>query len=587
MIGRFLSRALFFVLVAALAVILLLDLLFHEVSRLFSGPGQRPLIVIGAALFLVLAAVLFYRAVLGRRAQQRRRVRAIRWRVRLRLRPGAGYASLPELVFRWGRLAALFHGGRMRPDLGFWARLFLPSTHYAVRLGRAWYGRRVYARGEDQTVVLAPQRTGKSGLLADRILSHRGPLLATTTRGDLFQITAAARSQRGPVEVFNPQGVAGILSTFAWDILEPCRDLVMAHQMGQWLTGGSDARGEHGNIEWFEQKGDVALSALLWAAAMGGYSITDVFRWNQLHGHETALDLLGTHPGSSPEMLAVARRVFDSNRTAEGVRATIELSLSWAVIPRLCAAVTPAPGQGFDLARFLDCNGSVYLVASGDKDSPLTPLFRAFASWLHYSAGLAGTMYPAGRLSPPLLEALDELAVICPVDLPAMLADSAGKGIQIVAVAHSRSQLAQRWGEHGAETVWALTGTKILLPGISDAETLSDASDLCGSIVIGHDDDRTVPVVPPELLRTLPNWRALVIRTNLNPVIVKFRPSWKRLSYRLGRRAPVYLPRPAVPVPAFGDTMPLELPEPRAEAPEAFPYSGALDHTHLIGSGGE
>ena len=122
-------------------------------------------------------------------------------------------------MFRWGRLAALFHGRRMRPDLGFWARFFSPAPHYAVRLGRAQYGRRTYGRGEDQTVVLAPQRTGKSGLLADRILSHRGPLLATTTRGDLYQITAAARSRLGPVEVFNPQGVAGILSTFAWDIL--------------------------------------------------------------------------------------------------------------------------------------------------------------------------------------------------------------------------------------------------------------------------------------------------------------------------------------------------------------------------------
>ena len=258
MIGRFLGRALFFVLAAALAVILLLDLLFREVSRLFSGPGQRPLIVIGAALFLVLAAVLFYRAVLGRRAQQRRRVRAIRWRVRLRLRPGAGYASLPELVFRWGRLAALFHGRRMRPDLGFWARLFLPSTHYAVRLGRAQYGRRVYGRGEDQTVVLvrsAPARAACCGPDPQ----PPGPAVATTTRGDLYQITAAARSRQGPVEVFNPQGVAGIFSTFAWDILEPCRDLVIAHQMTQWLTGGSDARGDHGNIEWFEQKGDVAL----------------------------------------------------------------------------------------------------------------------------------------------------------------------------------------------------------------------------------------------------------------------------------------------------------------------------------------
>ena len=168
----------------------------------------------------------------------------------------------------------------------------------------------------------------------------------------------------------------------------------MAHRMAGWLTGGSANRADHGNLEWFEQNGDVALSALLWAAAVGGYSITDVFRWNQLHGHEAALQVLATYPGSSREMLAVVRRVFESNRTADSIRATIELSLSWAMIPGLRDAVTPGRGRGFDLDRFLDHSGSVYLVASGDEDSPLTPLFRAFASWLHWSAGLAGTLTP-------------------------------------------------------------------------------------------------------------------------------------------------------------------------------------------------
>ena len=515
----------------------------------------------GAALVLLVvlaSAVLFCRRVLSRRAQVRHRARALRWRIRLRLRPGAGYASLPELWFRWGRLAALSHGRRIRPDMGFWARFLAPTSDYAVRLGRAQYGRRAYARGEDQTLILAPQRVGKSGLLADRILSHRGPLLATTTRGDLYQITAAARSLMGPVEVFNPAAVAGIASTFAWDMLEPCRDVVMAHRMAGWLTGGSAGRANHGNLEWFEQKGDVALSALLWAAAVGGYSITDVFRWNQLDGHEAALQVLATYPGASREMLSVARRVFEPNRTADSVRATIELSLSWAMIPGLRDAVTPGRGRGFDLDRFLDHNGSVYLVASGDEDSPLTPLFRAFASWLHWSAGLAGTLTPAGRLSMPLLEALDELAVICPVDLPAMLADSAGKGILIVAVAHSRSQLAQRWGDHGAETIWALTGTKILLPGISDAKTLNDVSDLCGSVNLGEDDGKSVRIVPPELLRALPDWRALVVRMNLSPVVVKFRPAWKRRGYRRLTRRPAGL---YVPSQFLEETAPLaELP---------------------------
>ena len=500
----------------------------------------------------VVSAAMFWRRVMGHGAQARRRVRALRWRIRLRLRPGAGYASLTELWFRWGRLAALSHGRRIRPDMGFWARFLSPTPDYAVRLGRAQYGRRAYARGEDQTLILAPQRVGKSGLLADRILSHRGPLLATTTRGDLYQITAGARELQGPVEVFNPQGVAGIASTFTWDLLEPCRDVVMAHRMAGWLTGGSAARENHGNLEWFEGAGQTALSALLWAAAAGGYGIADVFRWVQLDGHQAVLQILGTHPGASREMHAVVRRVLESNRTADSVRATIEQSLAWAMIPGLRDAVTPGLGRGFDLDRFLDRNGSVYLVASGDEDSPLTPLFRAFASWLHWSAGLAGTLTPAGRLSMPLLEALDELAVICPVDLPAMLADSAGKGILIVAVAHSRSQLAQRWGDHGAETIWALTGTKILLPGISDAQTLSDVSELCGSVNLGEDEGKPVRIVPPELLRSLPDWRALVVRMNLSPAVVKFRPAWKRWDYRRaagmpGRRVRLF-PAEAAPV---------------------------------------
>ena len=244
-------------------------------------PFHHPVAVL-VMLAAAAAPVLFYRAMLGGRAQVRRRVRALRWRIRLRLRPGAGFASLAELVFRWGRIAALSHGRRSRPNLSFWQRMLSPVTGYAVRLGRAQYGRRCYARMEDQTLVLAPQRTGKSGLIADRLLDHPGAVLVTSTRPDLYQLTSAWRSRLGQIEVFNPQGIGGLPSTFAWDILGPCRDMVMARRIAGWLTsaaGGSG--GNKGNIEWFERKGDVALGILLWAAAVSGRTITDVYRWVQ------------------------------------------------------------------------------------------------------------------------------------------------------------------------------------------------------------------------------------------------------------------------------------------------------------------
>jgi hypothetical protein len=62
-------------------------------------------------------------------------VRSMRWRTKLRLRPGTGFASHWEITFRFSRLAALYHGRRCRPDMTFWMRLVSPARLYAVRLG--------------------------------------------------------------------------------------------------------------------------------------------------------------------------------------------------------------------------------------------------------------------------------------------------------------------------------------------------------------------------------------------------------------------------------------------------------------------
>jgi hypothetical protein len=524
-------------------------------------------------LALLAAAVLFYRLVLSRAAVARNRARALRWRIRLRLRPGPGYASLPELMIRWSRVAAFFYGRRARPGLSFRARLTGPTTRYAVRLGRAQYGRRVYARLEDQVLVLAPQRTGKSGLIADRIMDHPGAVLATSTRADLYAATAAWRARLGQVHVFNPQQVGDLPSTLRWDMLGPCRDLVMARRMATWLTGGTADSG-HGNIEWFEQKGEVALAGLLFAAAVTGHTITDVFRWVQLDGHQAAVRALADH--GTPEMLAVVRRMLADNRTAGSVRDTIELALAWAAIPDLAQAVTPAPGElVFDADRFALGCGSLYLIAAGDENSPLTPLFRALASYIHYQAGITGTRTRRGRLDPPLLMALDEAAVICPIDLPAMLADSAGKGILLMPVVHSTSQLEDRWGKPGGNTIWATCGTKLLLPGISHADTLEDVSRLCGTVAAGPElGDRAVRVVPPELLRTLPDWHALVVRMNLSPAVVKFRPVWKRPARRIPLRW--LLAQPALPPSRRAETFPLPVTGEPAEIPAAEPGPNLL-----------
>jgi type IV secretion system protein VirD4 len=525
---------------------------------------MRDTILAAIALALVLAAAVRFTVF------SHHRIRAMRWRIRLHLHPGTGYATFGELWFRWSRHAAIGHGRRARPGMRLRHRLRARTTDYAVRLGRGPFLRRLYARMEDQVLIMAAQRTGKSGLVADRILDHPGPVLATSTRADLYELTAGLRHQRGPVHVFNPQDVGGVPSTLQWDLLGPCKDLVMARRMASWLK----VPGIGGDLQWFQSKGDVALAALLWAAAVGGRTILDVYEWVQLHNHQACLQILADHPGSSRQLFAVVKRMFEENRTSGSIRDTIDLTLSWAILPGLAEAVTPAPGEGFRGDDFTESCGTLYLIASGDDDSPLTPLFRALASWVHYEAGLVGSRGPHRRLDPPLLMALDEVTQICPVDLPVMLSDSAGKGVLITAVCHSTSQLEQRWGKDGAATVWATCGTKVLLGGISDPDTLERASKLCGTVKHG---DGKEPVIPPELLRMLPDWRALIIRMNLHPVVVKVRPAWRRLAFRTGRHPlpvphhfPWFVQRSLdLPVPeAFAD-------EARAAAAEVTPLAGA------------
>ena len=97
--------------------------------------------------------------------------------------------------------------------------------------------------------------------------------------------------------------------------------------------------------------------------------------------------------------------------------------------------------------------------------APLAPLFAALANEIHYTAGLVGSWSPNGRLPNPMLFALDEITQVCPVPLPEWLADSGGKGIQIIPVVHGEAQLRKRWGKDGARVIEDCAGTWIVLPG--------------------------------------------------------------------------------------------------------------------------
>jgi hypothetical protein len=133
--------------------------------------------------------------------------------------------------------------------------------------------------------------------------------------------------------------------------------------------------------------------------------------------------------------------------------------------------------------------------------------------------------------------AMDEVAQVCPVDLPSMLTDSAGKGIVFITVGHSLAKLEERYGREGAASIWAVSGVKMLLRGITEPQTLEDVARVFGTL----GDDKAC-IVPPEVLRRLPKHCALVINMDLSPVIVRVSRAWKRRGVRR-----LASPAPALP----------------------------------------
>ena len=402
---------------------------------------------------------------------------------------------------------------------------------------------------DEHAVIFSPPRGGKTGWLARVILHYPGPVLSTTTKHDVFELTAAVRARKGPIHVFNPQGIGAVASTFRWNPLAGCQDPAVAIRRADAFANAVSQKGVEDATFWAAKASDY-LRGYFHAAALAGLDLRHVARWVSGIRPEEAEDILSSTPGAAhylAEQLAEMRG--EANKTISTVRMTMSRSLAFLADPALAACVLPEEGQSLDIPEFLREAGTLYLIAETRReDAPVAPLFACLAAEIHYIAALAGSLLPGGRLDPPLLMALDEVTQICPVPVPSWLADSGGKGIQIITVAHGEAQLRGRWGPDGARIIMDTSGAKIWLPGISDTATLDAASALCGTTamketrtIFGHYDQHDPytrhPIMTPDMIRQLPARYALLLRGGMSPVIARLPMAWTDPAYKRARRA--------------------------------------------------
>lgn len=468
-----------------------------------------------------------------------------------------GHATRHEIRRELSARAARSAAAWTRPRFVARRRRRARISEVAVPGPRGPGGRRLYTTLENPTGTIAPTRSGKTRTdLVHKALDAPGALLCSTTKPDLFEFTAIDRARRadaGPVLVADATGTVHWPARARWSPVSGCHDPDVALRRADTLVEASAvgiAR-VSGNDKIFRERAKTVLQAYLLAAALQVGDIGDLVAWSTMkppdplpidilkhHGHTELADNLRSEIGMVAE-------------TSDAVWMSVRRVIEPFMEAKLRHLTTPRTGCGFDADQFIAEGGSLFLIAGEHQAPHARPILTALAEHVLTTAQDAALEQSVRRLDPPVTAVLDELYDATPMPkLPAIIADSAGRGVLIHWAAQSWAQLEDLYDTTGQRQLLDNTLTLTIFGGLKDSRTLEWASTISGQ----HDRYRhqhytdglfapgrsaigteTVPTYRPGDIRTLPQGWVVVIHRNLRPILgrtidVTKRRDWKRLS---------------------------------------------------------
>jgi type IV secretory pathway TraG/TraD family ATPase VirD4 len=416
---------------------------------------------------------------------------------------------------------------------------------------------------ENPSGTIAPTQSGKTRRdLVHKAIDAPGALLCSTTKTDLFEFAALARTRRatcqgrpGPVLVYDATGTVSWPAQLRWSPITGCQDPAVAYRRARAMVEASAVAVEAGggagagNDRVFRERAAMVFGAYLLAAALGGRTVSDLVRWATTRplSSEPADLIEHIYPQLAANLRAESAMVA---RTADAVWMSVRRVIEPLMNPTLLRLCSPGPGEGFDAEAFIRAGGSLFLIAGQHQAAQVAPLLTALVDhWLTTAQDMA-LSYPSRRLDPPATAVLDELPNATPLpQLPDIVSDSAGRGVIIHWAAQSVAQLEDTYGQARARQLLDNTTTLSAWGSLKDPQALEWLSTLAGH----HDQQRwqdhnegllgpsrstigteTVPTYRPGDIRGLGRGRVLLIHRHLRPIEaratdVSARPDWPQL----------------------------------------------------------
>ena len=414
-------------------------------------------------------------------------------------------------------------------------RLGAPTP--GLTIGRAVRGGRRLVQGwEACSLDVAGPRVGKTTCrVIPAILDAPGAVVTTSNKRDSLDATRDARSDRGPVWVFDPQRVAGELPSWWWNPLRAVTDEIKAGELADVFAAAVTARDAREDA-FFSGKGRKVVAALLLAAAAGGRTIDQCHRW--VTDAIAAEEAVGILRGVGHDLLAgsLLAELHAPEKQRGGVLGSAERLLAFLTHRDALEWVTPHPGRPeLDVDAFVRSTGTIYSLSREGAGSAGALVAALTAAVLDAAERLA-VESPGGRLPVPLVACLDEACNVVRIPtLPDLYSHYGSRAGSRCSRSRSPGRSSSR---RSAATARASSGrpprSRSSAPAVGEAEFLEDLSRLVGDYdrpVTSTSSARTgrsttrgtmrARILPVDELASLPHGRAVVLAAGMPATLAR------------------------------------------------------------------
>ena len=406
-------------------------------------------------------------------------------------------------------------------------------------------GNTLYASWEDTLLHIWGTRTGKTTTqAAPSIIEAPGPVIATSNKRDLSDLTRDLRAEEGAVWVFDPQGVANEESTWWWNPLTYVTDSERAAEMANNFALGSRAVGAKGGDAYFDTAGKDLLAGLLLAAAVGKQPIERVHTWLSRPTNDEPVRLLD-EAGWVKEADSVGGVIAAPDTQREGVYGTARQMASCLKNEKIAAWVNPTgPGDcrpQFIPEDFVRGKNTLYAL-SKEGAGTAGPLVTSLTVATATAAEEHAVTQRGGRLTVPMVCVLDEAANVCRWgNLPDLYSHYGSRGIVLSTFLQSWSQGVDVWGESGMKKLFSTANVFTYGGNVKEEQFLKMLSDLIGQYrytsvstsrqkdsLSTNRQDSTDDILSVADLAALPKGRAVMLGSGARAVLLRTVPISER-----------------------------------------------------------